>query len=45
MRQIDLAVPKAAIKAIIRECEECQSIDLLPVNWPKGTLNVDEIWY
>ena len=33
------------MKTIIRECEECQSIDLAPVHWSKGALNVKQRWH
>ena len=38
------ATLRAAIKMAIRTCEECQSIDLAPVHWEKGTLEVDDNW-
>ena len=36
VKQIAPGVCKAAVKTIVRECEECQSIDLAPVHWSKG---------
>ena len=29
-------VSKAAVREVVRECEECQSIDPAPVNWKAG---------
>ena len=40
VRQISPGVSKAAVKTVVRECEECQLIDLVPVHWSKGALNV-----
>ena len=33
VKQIAPGVSKAAAKTVVRECEECQSIDLAPVHW------------
>ena len=38
-------VSKAAVKTVVRECEECQSIDPAPVQWSKGALNVKQTWH
>ena len=38
-------VSKAAVKTVVRECEECQSIDPAPVHWSKGALNVKQTWH
>ena len=43
--QIAPGVSKAAVKTIVRKCEECQSIDPAPVHWSKGTLNVKHTWH
>ena len=32
------------MKPVIRECEECQSINPAPVHWSKGALNVKQTW-
>ena len=40
VKQIAPGVSKVAVKTVIRECEECQSIDPAPVPWSKGALNV-----
>ena len=40
VKQIAPGVSKAAVKAVFRECEECQSIDPAPVHGSKGALNV-----
>ena len=45
VKQISPGVSKAAVKTIVRECEECQSIDLVPVHWSKGGLNIKQIWH
>ena len=45
VKQIALEVSKAAVKTIVRECEECQSIELAPVHWSKGALNVKQTWH
>ena len=33
-------VSKAAVREVVRECEECQSIDPAPVSWKAGRLGV-----
>ena len=38
-------VSKAAVIAVVRECEECQLIDTAPVHWSKGALNVKQTWH
>ena len=40
VRQVAPGISKAAVKTVVRECEECQSIDPAPVHWSKGALNV-----
>ena len=37
-------VSKAAVQEVIRECEECQSIDPAPVNWKASRLDVCKNW-
>ena len=37
-------VSKAAVREVVRECEECQSIDPAPVSWKAGRLDVCENW-
>ena len=37
-------VSKAALREVVRECEECQSIDPAPVSWKAGRLDVCENW-
>ena len=37
-------VSKAAVQEVVRECEECQSIDPVPVSWKAGRLDVRENW-
>ena len=36
VKQMAPGVSKAAVKTIVRECEECQSIDPAPMHWSKG---------
>ena len=45
VKQIAPGVSKAAVKTIVRECEECQLIDPAPVHWSKGALNVKQTWH
>ena len=45
VKQISPGVSKAAVKTVVRECEECQSIDPVPVHWSKGALNVKQTWH
>ena len=45
MRQIAPGVSKAAMKTIVRECEECQSINPAPMHWSKGALNIKQTWH
>ena len=41
VKQIAPGVSKAAVKTVVGECEECQSIDPAPMHWSKGALNVN----
>ena len=34
-----------ALKTVVRECEECQSIDPVPVHWSEVALNVKQTWH
>ena len=45
VKQIAPGVSKAAVKPVVRECEECQLIDPAPVHCSKGALNVKQTWY
>ena len=45
VKQIAPGVSKAAVKTVVRECEECQSIDPAPVHWSKGALNAKQTWH
>ena len=45
MKQIAPRFSKAAVKTVVRECEECQSINPAPVRWSKGILNVTQTWH
>ena len=44
VKQIAPGISKAAVKTVVKECEECQSIDPAPVHWSKGALNVKQTW-
>ena len=37
-------VSKAAVWTVVRTCEKCQSIDLAPVHWKVGKLDVRDNW-
>ena len=39
--RICTTIAKAAVKAAIRMCEECQSIDPAPIQWEKGKLKAN----
>ena len=43
--RLPLGSLRAAVKTVIRECEECQSIDQALVHWSKGALNVKQTWH
>ena len=45
VKQIALRVFKGAVKTVVRECEEYQSIDPAPMHWLKGALNVKQTWH
>ena len=44
MKLVSPAVSKAAVREVVRECEEYQSIDPTPVSWKAGRLDVCENW-
>ena len=44
-RKVRPAVTRRDVRRVVKACEVCQSIDPAPVKWPKGKLNVDEIWH
>ena len=44
MKLVSPEVSKAAVQEVVRECEECQSIDPAPVSWKAGRLDVCENW-
>ena len=44
VRKICPTIVKAAVKSSIQICEECQSIDLAPIQWEKGKLEVNRNW-
>ena len=43
-RLVSPKVSKAAVREVVRDCEECQSIDPAPVRWRTGRLDVCENW-
>ena len=45
VKQIASGVSKATVKTVVRECEECQSIDPAPMHWSKRALNVKQTWH
>ena len=45
VKQISPGFSKAAVKTIVRECEECQLINPAPMHWSKGPLNVKQTWH
>ena len=45
VRQIAPGVSQVAVKTVVREFEECQSIDPGPMHWSKGVLNVKQTWH
>ena len=45
VKQIAPGVSKATVKTVVKEGEECQSIDPAPVHWSKGALNVKQTWH
>ena len=45
MKQIAPGVSKAAVKTVVREWEEYQSINPAPVHWSKEALNVKQTWH
>ena len=44
-RKVSPAVTRRDVRRVVKACQVCQSIDPAPVKWPKGKLNVDEIWH
>ena len=44
-RKVSPAVTRRDVRRVVKACQVCQSIDPAPVKWPKGELNVDEIWH
>ena len=44
VRLIDLRVTKAEVRAVVRDCRECQAIDPAPVHWKPDRLDVAENW-
>ena len=43
-KQVDETVKKDDVKAVVRKCERCQSIDPAPTTHIPGELGVDEDW-
>ena len=44
-RKVSPAVTRRDVRRVVKACQVCQSMDPAPVKWPKGKLNVDEIWH
>ena len=38
------SVSKSAVRAVVKECQTCQSIDPAPARWRKGRLGTDTTW-
>ena len=45
VRQVDPTISKALVRAVLRNCEKCQSIDPWPTCWPKGKWDVCNTWF
>ena len=45
VKQIAPGVSKVTVRVVIRECEECQSIDPASMHWSKGALSVKQTWH
>ena len=43
-RDQDACVTRSAVRAVIRQCDVCQSIDPAPVRWRSGSLGVPLTW-
>lgn len=44
VRKLIPEVTAAEVRAVVSNCQECQSIDPAPVKWTKGDLSVDRLW-
>ena len=44
IRRVDPTISKASVRAIVRNCKKCQSIDPPPMRWSKGKLGVNDTW-
>ena len=40
----EYTVSKSAVRAVVKECQTCQSIDPAPAKWRKGRLGTDTTW-
>ena len=45
IKQVDPTVSKASMRAIVRNCKKCQSIDPPPMRWVKGKLVSSGNWF
>ena len=43
-RRAGLAVTKSRVRAVVRQCQQCLSLDPAPVHWQKGKLTVPGLW-
>ncbi|XP_043225494.1 uncharacterized protein LOC122383282 [Amphibalanus amphitrite] len=43
-RDVSCDVPRATVRAVVRGCDICRSIDPAPVRWRHGSLGVKETW-
>ena len=44
VRLTNPSVSKSAVRAVVKECQTCQSIDPAPARWRKGRLGTDTTW-
>ena len=44
VRVVSARIPRAALQEVIRNCDKCQSIDLAPMHWKMGRLDVYKNW-
>ena len=44
VRRVYPSATKTAVRAVVKACQTCQSIDPAPVHWDRGRLEVSEVW-
>ena len=45
VRQVDPTVSKVSVRAVVRNCDKCQSIDPPPTRWPKRKVDFSSTWF